>query len=382
MNSLNSKLHLLVFFVFSALSLRAAEWGPTSNGLRMSASIVRNEFENNELEVMIENTTSEETLVVLGRADVPFDAVHVIVGPPNSPETPAFYIGGRGIAPGRFMPMVVPLLAKSRYKFRTLLGAWGFFAPSIQRVEELLTKPASLRVELRNPIRERIDNAALADCYASRRFWNGTLNSQKLRFPVITPERSMRTCAGRMTNSLCMSITIISGKKTPQQLELVLRNNTSTDRMLPLGRSGQGFSSSVHLYVQAASKTTSIPLRLTTRDAVTHLQQTWLPLLAKSEYKIRVLLTGLSVLPSYQKALQDTANQPFSLHVEISVHRDDSAINANCYPVCLEPPPPPGHIRRQALDQLCWTGKLVSNMIRSLLSTGPLDSSNESDSVR
>jgi hypothetical protein len=49
----------LVLFGSCTLAFPAAVWGPSSNGLRMSASLVRNEFDNNELEVIIENTTAE-----------------------------------------------------------------------------------------------------------------------------------------------------------------------------------------------------------------------------------------------------------------------------------------------------------------------------------
>jgi hypothetical protein len=237
----------------------------------------------------------------------------------------------------------------------------------MQRVEELLAKPASLRVELHNSVRERVEYGVLVDCYPSRRFWNGTLVSNKIRFPAKPPERLSRKCVGQAMNGLCASVAVSANAAGGKQLDLIVQNDGATDRMLPLSQSGQGFAAAVWLEVQRARKTSSIAVPLTIHNPTRHVRNTWLPMLSKTRYTISVPFQSLRL----------SSSDEFSLRFEISVRRDNSSKgdSADCFPGCLAPPPRAGAGERDTPDrgQLCWTGKLVSNMTKSLLPAGPSD---------
>lgn len=179
----------------SALTGEAAEWGPTVDGLRMSAAIVKNAVGYYELEWTIENTSLvDEKLLVLGKMGYRnAELITVIVTEPDGSRHAASNFGPRsGTAPSRELPMIVPLLPKSSYSIRTLLGGWAYYAPSLRRVESLLSQPATLQLQLQVGMDSKpsVKTDCSLDCFGLQIFWRGKLVSNLLRFPVVkTPER-------------------------------------------------------------------------------------------------------------------------------------------------------------------------------------------------
>jgi hypothetical protein len=100
----------------SAVAAEAGEWGPTVDGLRMSAAIVKNEFGNSELEWTIENTSQvDETFLVLGKMGYRnAELITVILTEPDGSRHSASNFGQRsGMAQGRELPIIVPLLQRA-----------------------------------------------------------------------------------------------------------------------------------------------------------------------------------------------------------------------------------------------------------------------------
>lgn len=189
------------------------DWGPAVDGLRMSAAIVPNEFGYRELVMTLQNTGFD--VIWLPLSAMRFgesDSIHVIVTRPDGFRAGAF--DPQSSAPrNESWEIPVPLLPKGSYAVRTLLGGWGFHAPELRRVEELLSENASLHLELRvgliDPKRYRIDCLPVpppprpgsqtqkvpAD---QQTFWRGMLVSNTLRFPLIN---ALPTSAGKAKKS-------------------------------------------------------------------------------------------------------------------------------------------------------------------------------------
>ncbi len=84
--------------------------------------------------------------------------------------------------------MIVPLLPKSTYSARTLLGGWAYEAPDLQRVESLLSQPASLQLLFEvgmDPAKPAVKTDCSLDCFGAQIFWRGRLTSNVLRLQSI-----------------------------------------------------------------------------------------------------------------------------------------------------------------------------------------------------
>jgi hypothetical protein len=103
----------------------------------MSAGIVKNEFGNHELQWTIENTSQvDEKFHVLGRAGHRHaELVEVLVTEADGSRHAGIFYGQRsGTALSRELPLIVPILPKSRYSARTLLAGWAYTAPDLRRI--------------------------------------------------------------------------------------------------------------------------------------------------------------------------------------------------------------------------------------------------------
>jgi hypothetical protein len=177
-----------------------AEWGPTVNGLRMSAAIAKNEFGNHELEWTIENTSQvDEKFLVLGKVGHRYaELVKVVITEADgSRHAGIFYDQRGGTALSRELPMIVPLLPKSKYSARTLLAGWAYTAPDLRRLETLLSQVATLHLQLDVGIDGKPDvrTDCSLDCFGLQIFWRGRLVSNTLRFPLT--EKSSRSAGER-----------------------------------------------------------------------------------------------------------------------------------------------------------------------------------------
>jgi hypothetical protein len=339
----------------------------TLSGLRMSATIARNDFGFNELEVTIENATSREILIVLGRLPFRFaDAIHVLVKPPNGPEVAAFYLdSGDGVAPGRTFPMVIPLLPKSQYSVGTLLAAWGYYGPSVRRVENLIAQESSLRVEFRNSDDERIKyGIGAVDCSGSRPFWNGMLSSNVLKFPLAAPPKSTSTAArGPVVRDLCLSATLVWDKTNLAELDISVHNTGLREYILAIGKWRFKYPTAIRLYIQAPNKASASEVRWSVGRIGAQVPSAplILPLLPRSAYRVRTPLNSLRTDTRDGQLREEPLLQVSLLHAELlSQQKAYENLNANCYPVWAPPPP---SSRRTAGCTMCWTGKLISNKL-------------------
>jgi hypothetical protein len=347
----------------------ATEWGPSVNGLRMAAAIVRNDFGNYELEATIENTTSKEILIVLGHVAFRFaEVVHVIVKSPHGSETAAFYLDSGGGLARRLMPMVLPLLPKSSYSIRTLLAGWGYYSPTLLRLEELLSQKSSLRMELINTGEERVRFGVSVDCYGSRPFWNGRLVSNILHFPLTNfPKPTRIVTKGSTVNDLCMSVAIASDVTGNPELDICIQNTGLREYMLPFGRFGFGYPAAVRFYVRTPNEASKAAVRLRADGAGAKIPNIALavPMLPRSDYRMRVPLKTLRLPAPDPRSLPELL-QPLSLHLEFSVSPDElNRLRADCYSLPPPPPWPQGRERRQAPAGYspAWQGTLVSNVL-------------------
>jgi hypothetical protein len=158
----------------------------------MSVRIAPNEFGNQELVMTIENNGLEEICVpfpILRFGEE--NAAQVVLTMADGTERTGFYIGARrGLNNDPGLSVSIPMQPKSSYTARTLLAGWGYYAPDLHRVEELLRRPGTLKLKV------QIGRGQLPqekNCYGVPRppdgwppgtFWHGTLFSNTLRFPL------------------------------------------------------------------------------------------------------------------------------------------------------------------------------------------------------
>ena len=100
----------------------AADWGPPDNGLRVSLAV-----EANAIVFTFENVReNREMFLPLGRAlgIGRAEFIHLYLFRPDGTRRQLQYTGGSGVAPGRLLPFIVPMMAGSIYSVRTPLRHW------------------------------------------------------------------------------------------------------------------------------------------------------------------------------------------------------------------------------------------------------------------
>lgn len=155
-------------------SLNAADWGTTINGLRLSLSA---DSPAQNLTLTFENTEERrEMFLHLGTAGVnEADQVHLYLTAPDGKRTKLLYTGGNGVAPGRLVPMIVPLLPGSTYSIRTPLNRW--YLPNHTKPD---LRQSALHAEIQHA--QNLD-FRFVDCFGLRIFWYGQARSNSLRIP-------------------------------------------------------------------------------------------------------------------------------------------------------------------------------------------------------
>ena len=166
-------MRLAILFAFVSLC-SAAEWGQPVNGLRLSLA-----KEGETLILTFENVQDREMYLPLGGAVGVGEADRVTLSLrlPEGASRPLQYTGGSGVAPGRILPFIVPMLPGSIYTVRTQLRNWRV-GPELNRIEADLAKGASLQAGL---------TAApdlgmrYVECYGLQIFWSGSVVSNLVR---------------------------------------------------------------------------------------------------------------------------------------------------------------------------------------------------------
>jgi len=155
----------------------AAGWGTTVNGLRMSLTV---DSPATHLTLTFENTQERrEMFLWLGTAGVAeAERIKVFLTTPDGNRQPLLYTGGNGVAPGRLIPMIVPLLGGSTYSIRTPLNRW--YHTNHKPLDPALLRQSTLQFEISQP--QDID-LHFVDCFGLRIFWHGTAHSNALRIP-------------------------------------------------------------------------------------------------------------------------------------------------------------------------------------------------------
>jgi hypothetical protein len=166
---------ILLFFL--AMVANAAEWGTPVNGLRLSLAA---DSAGQKLTLTFENTQDRhEMFLWLGTVGVgEAGRVKVALTAPDGKRQYLLYTGGNGVAPGRLIPMIVPLLPGSTYSIRTSLSRW--YHGDHKPLDPALLRQSALQAEISIPVEADFQ---FVDCFGLRIFWSGTARSNALRIP-------------------------------------------------------------------------------------------------------------------------------------------------------------------------------------------------------
>lgn len=167
----------LYILLFCATLANAADWGTTVNGLRLSLTVGS---PATHLTLTFENAEERrEMFLWLGTAGVAeAERIKLFLKTPDGNRQALLYTGGNGVAPGRLIPMVVPLLGGSTYSIRTPLNRW--YHTNHKPLDPALLRQSTLQFEISQP--QDID-LRFVDCFGLRIFWHGTASSNALRIP-------------------------------------------------------------------------------------------------------------------------------------------------------------------------------------------------------
>lgn len=168
------KIHALLF---CAALASAADWGTAVNGLRMSLSV---DSPATHLTLTFENVEERrEMFLWLGTAGVAeAEQIKLFLITPDGNRSPLLYTGGNGVAPGRLIPMIVPLLGGSTYSIRTPLNRW--YHTNHKPLDPVSLRQSTLQFEISHS--QDLD-FRFVDCFGLRIFWNGAARSNPLRIP-------------------------------------------------------------------------------------------------------------------------------------------------------------------------------------------------------
>jgi hypothetical protein len=128
--------------------------------------------ENNEVVVTMKNVRpGREMYLPLGMVGVGrADAVHLdLILPGGGARQRLQYTGGNGVAPGRLLPFIVPMMPGSVYSVRTPLLYWRAGA-QLRRIEADLARGAALQATV---TADRAVEWRYVDCYGLQMFWSG-----------------------------------------------------------------------------------------------------------------------------------------------------------------------------------------------------------------
>ncbi len=152
----------------------AAEWGSPVHGLRVSVGVeagtVVVAFGNVQ-----ENREMFLPLGVVGFGHAEF--VHLYLILPDGTRRRLRYVGGSGVAPGRLLPFIVPMMAGSVYSMKTPLRSWRL-GSNFDPVEEELSRGASLQAEI---VAGESLQRDYVNCYGLNIFWSGSAVSNIVR---------------------------------------------------------------------------------------------------------------------------------------------------------------------------------------------------------
>jgi hypothetical protein len=100
-----------------------------------------------------------------GRAEF----THVYLTLPDSTRHQLHYTGGSGVAPGRLLPFIVPMMAGSLYSIRTPLRYWRLGA-NLDPVKPKLSPGAFLQADI---VAGDSRQWEYVNCYGLQIFWSG-----------------------------------------------------------------------------------------------------------------------------------------------------------------------------------------------------------------
>ncbi len=169
--------HRLLLLLLVAAVAQAADWGATINGLRLSLST---DATGQNITFTFENTEDRrEMFLWLGTVGVgEAEKLHLNMISAAGKRERLMYTGGNGVAPGRLIPMIVPLLPGSTYSIKTSLSRW--YRPNHVPLDRAVLRESTLEAEFAMP--QDVD-FRFVDCFGLRIFWHGNVRSNSLRIP-------------------------------------------------------------------------------------------------------------------------------------------------------------------------------------------------------
>ena len=145
----------------------AMDWGPAVNGLRMSLAI-----EEKTVVMTFENMREDrEMYLPLGRIvgiRHP-EFAHLGLTLKDGTHRQLQHVGGEGVAPGRLLPYIVPMMPGSVYTVRTLLQDWRV-GSNLDRIEKDLSRGATLQASV---VASESLHWEYVNCYGLQIFWSG-----------------------------------------------------------------------------------------------------------------------------------------------------------------------------------------------------------------
>ncbi|MBL8178786.1 MAG: hypothetical protein JNK48_29195 [Bryobacterales bacterium] len=161
--------------LFCAAMAHGAEWGQTANGLRMSLAV---DSQVSYFTLTFENIEERrEMFLWLGTAGLAeADRVKMFLLMPDGTRAPLLFTGGNGVAPGRLIPMIAPLLGGSTYSLRIPINR--LYRTNHTPIDGVLLRQGAFQAEIAQP--PDVD-MRFVDCFGLRIFWHGNAASNALR---------------------------------------------------------------------------------------------------------------------------------------------------------------------------------------------------------
>ncbi len=161
-----------VLILVIPLLASAQDWGSPANGLRVALAVEKKNVvvtfhAGREMYLPLGRT------VGIGRAD--FVQIQLILA--DGTRRQLQYTGGSGLAPGRLLPYIIPMMRGSTYSVQTPLHYWRNGA-DLRQIDADLARGAALQATIEAP---RSLQWQYVDCYGLQMFWSGRAASRLFR---------------------------------------------------------------------------------------------------------------------------------------------------------------------------------------------------------
>jgi hypothetical protein len=173
-------MRLLLSVLIVAMYAYSADWGAPVDGLRASLNIETSNKGERLVLVTFQNVQKGPQIFLrLGIVGVrEADLTHLNLIESDGKRQPLMFVCGAGLAPGRILGMIVPLLPGSTYSIPNPLRCW--VKRNYTPLKPELLHGASLQAELKV---DATEYGRYHPCYPKQRMWAGQLFSNTVQSP-------------------------------------------------------------------------------------------------------------------------------------------------------------------------------------------------------